>query len=127
MAMSRTTMLYIRKALEQCGECPGFHGAVLSTPDGLVLASSGKFDADESAACASGLMVNTAASLGQLAAQGPTEMLIWGADNTLWNVSLLAGDYILLVASAGTAGADRLRRTRQRAGEMLNQALRILV
>ncbi len=125
MAMTRTTLLCIRKALEQCRECPGFHGAVLSTPDGLVLASTGRFDGDESAACASGLMVNTAASLGQLASRGPTEMLIWGADDTLWNVSLLAGDHILLVAAA--TGPERLRLTRRRAGDMLNQALRILV
>ncbi len=126
-AMNRTTLLYIRKAMEQCSVCPGFYGAVLSSPDGLVLASSGQFDGDESAACASSLMVNTSSSLNQLSSGGPTEMLIWGEDRKIWNVSVLTGNYILLIAATDAVQADMLRQVMIRTSDMLNQALRILV
>lgn len=126
-AMNKTTLLFIRKALEQCNTCPGFYGAVLSSPDGLVLSSSGQFDGDESAACASGLIIQTTSSLNQLSAKGPTEILIWGADNKIWNVTVLTGDYILLIAATEVKNIDMLRRLMHRTADMLNQALKLLV
>lgn len=126
MSMSRTTMLFIRKSLEECGRFPGFVGAVLSSPDGLVLASTGSFGGDESAACASGLQVQTASSLGLLEAGAPKEMLIWGEDR-IWSLAVLPGEYLLLIASTETGMTGPLRELAQRTAAMMNQALRILV
>lgn len=127
MAMTRTTLLCIRKTLEQCADCPGFYGAVLASPEGLVLAAAGQFDGDESAACASGLMVNTSVNLGQMAVGSPLEIMIWGDDGKIWNVSALTGGYIMLIASTEAAHLNRLRQIMHRATTVLNQALRILV
>jgi predicted regulator of Ras-like GTPase activity (Roadblock/LC7/MglB family) len=126
MSMTRTTLLFIRKTLEDCQRFPGFVGAVLSSPDGLVLASTGGFSGDESAACASSLNVHTTASLGLLESGAPREMLIW-EEGRIWSLAVLPGEYLLLIASTQTELTGPLRALAQRTAEMLNQALRILV
>lgn len=123
--MNKTTMLFIRKTLEQCALCPGFYGAVLSSPDGLVIASSGKLAGDEPAACASSLIVDSNASLSYVSSDNTKEMLIWGEEK-LWSVRKLDDNFILLITSSDLGGHEAIRKVSKRAADMLDQALRIL-
>lgn len=125
VGMTRTTLLFIRKALEHCGHCPGFHGAVLASPEGLVLASHGAFSGDEPAACASSIVVSTQTCFGALTTSRMNEIMIWG-DQELWSILVLPLDYILLVASKEPAGHAQLRQVSRESSTMLVQALRLL-
>ena len=123
--MTKTTMLFIRKALEQCARCPGFYGAVLSTPDGLVLVSTGELSGDEPAACASGLIVDSTKNIGIVAPGEVSEVLVWSA-NRLWCVRVLASGYILLLVSSDPEQSVAIRAVAAETDEMLTQALRFL-
>lgn len=123
--MNKTTLLFIRKSLEHCARCPGFYGAVLSSPDGLVLASSGQLGGDEGAACASSFLVNSTSTLRDLPAGPARELLVWSEDKLL-NVVQLHKDCILLIASTDMNSQDSLRRVSRDTAQMLEPALKIL-
>ncbi|MFO1373223.1 MAG: hypothetical protein U1E99_01275 [Agitococcus sp.] len=123
--MNKTTMLYIKKSLEYCAVCPGFYGAALSSPDGLVIASHGKLEGDEPAACASSLIFDCNTSLSYVSTDKTKEILIW-SDEKLWNVRQLDTDFILLIASSDLNSQDAIRTVMQKATTMLDQALKFL-
>lgn len=124
-SMNKTTMLFIKKSLESCALCPGFYGAVLSSPDGLVIASYGELEGDEPAACASSLIFDANTSLSYVSTDKTKEMLIW-SDEKLWNVRQLDTDFILLIASKDLNSHEAIRMVMKKAATMLDQALRFL-
>jgi hypothetical protein len=125
MGMTKTTMRVIEKSLDYCGTCPGFYGAVLSTADGLVLASTGNLIGDEPAACAGSLNINTNASLNMLCTEPLTELLAW-TSSKVWYLKIISGTHTLLVASTETSQPEQLRNTVTKVVEKLSIALRLL-
>ncbi len=125
IGMNKTTMLFIKKTLDYCALCPGFYGAVLSSPDGLVIASSGALVGDEPAACASSLIFDSNTSLSYVSTDKTKEMIIW-SDEKLWNVRQLDTDFILLIASKDLNSHEAIRMVMKKAATMLDQALRFI-
>lgn len=124
-SMNKTTLLFIRKTLEQCARCLGFYGAVLATPDGLVLASAGQLQGDEPAACASSLLGDATAHLEHMVTGQARELLVW-TDTHLWNVQQLQDGFTLLLASTQRDQPETLRTITHQAASSLEPALRLL-
>ena len=100
--------------------CPQLAGAVVSTHDGLVLASTDSFDGDTSAACAASLWVHLQADLAMLQTTGLSESLIW-APPGVWYLARLTNDHLLLAHSQATGHAGALRLAGQIATQQLSR------
>lgn len=123
--MNKTTLLFIKKTLNQCAQCVGFYGAVLSSADGLILASSGHFSGDEAAAAAAGLMVESSKALSMITETTTQEVLLW-SDHKLFNLRRLRGDNILMICSDDLEGLEHIRLVAERAADSLDIALNML-
>ncbi len=125
VTMTQTTMLFIQKMLIQCEQCTGFFGAVLSSPDGLILASYGDLSGDEAAACASGLIVDSSKSLSYIdGAEFAQAMLLW-SNQKIYSIRKLKDESILLIASTDLQASNILSVT-QHVASRLEQALNML-
>ena len=123
--MNKTTMLFIKKMLNQCQQCVGFYGAVMSSPDGLLLASSGHFSGDEAAAAASSIMVDASKGLSMIAEAKTQEILIWSEDK-LFSIRRLKDDSILMIGSEDLACVVDIRFISEKVSHELDMALNIL-
>lgn len=123
--MNKTTMLFIKKMLNQCGQCVDFYGAVLSSPDGLILASSGQFSGDEAAAAASSIMVDATKGLAMIGENQTQEILLWSEDK-LFSIRRLKDNSILMVCSKDLASVIDIRFITEKVAKELDMALNIL-
>ena len=111
--------------LIQCEQCTGFFGAVLSSPDGLILASYGDLSGDEAAACASGLIVDSSKSLSYIDdTEFAQAMLLW-SNQKIYSIRKLKDESILLIASTDLQASNILSVT-QHVASRLDQALNML-
>lgn len=111
----------ILEALEQ--DCPCFGGAVLASPDGLVMAATSQLRADLPAACAAALVLQVDACLAMLAAsEQVAELMLWTSGG-LWFAARLVGNHVLLVSATEPHQAGALRLAAQIAVQELNAVL----
>ena len=110
----------ILAALSQ--EDEGVLGAVLATPDGLVLAASGQLTGDLPAASAAGLVQQVNEALAAMSSGKVHQMLLWSAAD-IWSVNLLLGGHLLMLRCAPTLPAGAVRLLGQLAQEQLNAGL----
>jgi predicted regulator of Ras-like GTPase activity (Roadblock/LC7/MglB family) len=123
--MNKTTMMFIQKNLNECNQGSGVYGAVLASPDGLILSSSGAFGTDEAAACAASLMVDAANDLHLIERSAPKEIMIWGDDHLLMIQRLKDGS-LLMIGSTDLSSQVQLRARSHHTAEQLNIALNML-
>jgi predicted regulator of Ras-like GTPase activity (Roadblock/LC7/MglB family) len=111
----------ILEALQE--NCPGFDGAVVATPDGLVMVATRQLGGDLPAACAAGLVGHVDDCLSALAAsQQLGELMLWTAGG-LWFVARLVNDHVLLLSATETHCAGAVRLAAQMAVQELNAVL----
>ncbi len=115
----------VQQRLGLCADCPGFFGAVISTRDGLILASSGKFRGDAPAACAAQLLEMATDSLSVIAPAQTAELLIWTSDQ-LWCLKKVDDRHLLLAASNDLFSAGALRMLAQQSAQQLAAVLPLL-
>mgnify|MGYP000010453696 FL=1 len=96
---TRTAMLFIEKTLRDCESCPGFSGAALSSPDGLILAMQGEISGDEAAACASSLFIDSSTALSYIGESDPKMMLLWTKTKVLILNQLTDGSILLITST----------------------------
>ena len=123
--MNKTTMMFIQKNLNECAQGSGVYGAVLASPDGLILSASGIFGTDEAAACAASLMVDATNDLKLIERSAPKELMVWGEDHVLMIQRLQDGSLLMLGSTDLTSHAQLRIRAHQTA-EQLNIALNML-
>jgi len=102
--------------------CPCFGGAVVATPEGLVLLATLQLSGDLPAACAAGLLGQVDDCLAALRAGRVNELMLWTSGG-LWLAARLVNDHVLLLwaTEAGFAGAVRLAA--QQVAQQLNAVL----
>jgi predicted regulator of Ras-like GTPase activity (Roadblock/LC7/MglB family) len=104
-------------------DCPGFGGAVLASPDGLVMVATSQLSGDLPAACAAGLMLQTEACLSALAAsQQVSELMLWTTGG-LWFAVRLLNNHVLLLSATEVHCAGAVRLAAQMAAQELNAVL----
>lgn len=115
----------VQQRLDLCAECLGFFGAVISTMDGLILASSGKFHGDAPAACAAQLLEMGTDSLSVIAPAQTAELLIWTLDQ-VWYLNKVDDRHLLLAASTDLFSAGALRMMARQSAQQLAALLPLL-
>lgn len=125
MGMTKTSQWKVSAALNGCASCPGVFGAVLATPEGLVLLGTGRLGGDVPAAVAASIRVGTSNALAALTPQPAKDIMVW-QDDCLWFLTTVEDNHILLVGCDDTQQAEMLRATAARAAEQLSLALRYL-
>ncbi|CAN5398025.1 hypothetical protein BH10PSE16_BH10PSE16_42430 [soil metagenome] len=102
--------------------CPYFGGAVIATPDGLVLVATTLFSGDTPAACAAGLVVQVNDCLSALKAGRVDELMMWTLGG-LWFIGRLVNDHVLLLSATNSHCAGAVRLAAQVAVQRLNAVL----
>lgn len=111
----------ILDALQQ--DCPCFGGAVLASPDGLVMAATRQLRADLPAACAAALMLQVDDCLTMLTAnQQVAELMMWTSGG-LWFAARLVHNHVLLISATEADQAGAVRLAAQIAAQELNAVL----
>lgn len=119
--------LNIPDVLTQLAEnCPEMKGAVVSTQDGLVLASTESFNGDVPAACAASLAVHVDGDLAFVQENRCTEMMFWTPPG-VWYLARLEHKHLLLAYSQSAEHAGALRLAGQIAVQQINPMLTPLV
>ena len=104
--------------------CPCFGGAVVATPEGLVLVATRQLSGDLPAACAAGLLVQIDECLSALSAKHVGELMMWTAGSGLWFIARLVNDHVLLLSATDAHCAGAVRLAAQMAVQKLNATLR---
>lgn len=89
-------------------DCPEIGGAVLATPQGLVLVATGCLQSDVSAASAANLTQQVDQNLSLICLTHSVELLIW-ASSSVWYLSRLADKSVLMLCAASTCRTGALR------------------
>ncbi|MDQ3059298.1 MAG: hypothetical protein M3R45_07180 [Pseudomonadota bacterium] len=104
-------------------ECPGFGGAVVASPEGLVMVATCQFGGDLPAACAAALVVQVQECLSVLTArQQMSELMLWTSGG-LWFLARLVNNHVLLLSATEPHGAGAVRLAAQMAVQKLNAVL----
>lgn len=103
-------------------DCPQIEGAVLATREGLVLMATGCLQGDVSAACAVHLADRVDQNLSLVLATQCSELLIW-ASPSVWYLTRLADQCVLMVCSAPTCRTGALRLAGKNAARQLTLLL----
>lgn len=103
--------------------CPYFGGAVIATPDGLVLVATRLFSGDMPAACAAGVVAQVDECLSALKAGRVDELMVW-TPGGLWFIGRLVNDHVLLLSATDSHCAGAVRLAAQVAVQKLNAVLR---
>ena len=99
--------------------CPYFGGAVIATPDGLVLVATRRFGGDIPAACAAGIVVQMDDCLSALQAGPVDELMVW-TPGGLWFLGRLVNGHVLLLSATDSHCAGAVRLAAQMAVQQLN-------
>ncbi|MDO9400446.1 MAG: hypothetical protein Q7T46_03125 [Polaromonas sp.] len=103
-------------------DCPQVEGAVLATREGLVLVATGGLRGDVSAASAAHLADRVDQNLSLMSSTQCAELLIW-ASPSVWYLTRLADQCVLMVCSAQTCRAGALRLAGKNAARQLTLLL----
>lgn len=103
--------------------CPSFGGAVVATPDGLLMVATRQLGGDLPAACAAGLVGHVDDCLSALVArQQLGELMLWTAGG-LWFAARLVNNHVLLLSATEAHCAGAVRLAAQMAVQELNAVL----
>jgi predicted regulator of Ras-like GTPase activity (Roadblock/LC7/MglB family) len=89
-------------------DCPQLQGAVLATPDGLLLAATGCMNTEVAAASAAYLGEHIQENLSLISTANVTELMVW-SQNLVWYLIRLPGRYVLMVCATTDCHAGALR------------------
>lgn len=103
-------------------DCPQVEGAVLATCEGLVLVATGCLRGDVSAASAVHLADRVDQNLSLVSSTQCSELLIW-ASPSVWYLTRLADQCVLMVCSAPTCRTGALRLAGKNAARQLTLLL----
>ncbi len=106
-------------------DCADLRGALIATPEGLLLASCGAPEGETAAALASHLADSLDLDLALLAGTACTESLLW-TQNALWGVARLESGHVVLVHAIPECRAANLRLAIGRLRRDLRPALGLL-
>lgn len=91
-------------------DCPEVGGAVLASPEGLILVATGCLHSDVSAASAANLIQQVDQNLSLICSTHASELLIW-ASPSVWYLTRLADKSVLMLCAAPTCRTGALRLT----------------
>jgi predicted regulator of Ras-like GTPase activity (Roadblock/LC7/MglB family) len=104
-------------------DCPGFGGAVLASPDGLLMVATSELGGDLPAACAAALVLQVEECLSALtSSQQVGELMLWTSGG-LWFAARLVNKHVLLLSATEAHCAGAVRLAAQMAAQELNAVL----
>jgi hypothetical protein len=107
------------------GDCEDILGAVLATPEGLVLAARGTLEGDVPAAAATHLADVLDHNLSLLLSTSCSEALVWTPAG-VWGIARLPSRHVVLAHAASSCAANTLRLALGRFRRDLGPALQEL-
>ncbi|MCE1182249.1 MAG: roadblock/LC7 domain-containing protein [Rhodocyclales bacterium] len=88
--------------------CQDIRGTVVATQDGFILSASGELDNDTAAATAVHLTEVAEQHLSLLRSARCIDQIVW-TDNSIWYITRLADEYILMAVAESTCTPGMLR------------------
>lgn len=99
---------FARLLQELHAHCQDIRGTVVATQDGFILAASGELDNDTAAATAVHLTEVAEQHLSLLRSARCIDQIVW-TDNSIWYITRLADEYILMSVAESTCNPGMLR------------------
>lgn len=89
-------------------QCPDIRGTVVATFEGFILSASGELDNDTAAATAVHINQVVEQHLSLLRSARCIDQIVW-TDNSIWYITRLADEYILMAVAENSCNPGMLR------------------